>query len=360
MTPFLYVKLKMSFRNIFKKTLPWVQSPLIANAPMSGAALSELAIAVSRAGGLGQIGFLDDRHQLSNELHVARDKLQDLMATLPDPQVLPIGVGVIVFGSPMEAWMRLFQTHKPAVVWLSFAATNELRQWTEAIRQASPKTQVWVQLGSVKAALDIAQACHPDALVLQGSDAGGHGHQDGASIVSLVPEVTDTLLQHGISDIPLIAAGGIVDGRGTAAALTLGASGVVMGTKFLSAPETRIPRVYRDAIFKASDGGQATARSRVFDEIWGPNFWPTTYDGRCLRNKVYDRYASGEDINQIRKWLSSAMNGPGADALDVHDMGSLWAGTGVGMVNMKQMAGDIVQTVRDDALKRIGSLAVED
>jgi nitronate monooxygenase len=347
----------MSFYNAFKKSLPWVQSPLIANAPMSGAAFNELAIAVSRAGGLGQIGFLDDMHELSNELQVARDKLQDLMSTLPDPQILPIGVGVIVFGSPMDAWMTLFRTHKPAVVWLSFAGTSELRQWTEAIRQASPKSQVWVQLGSVKAALDIAQACHPDALVLQGSDAGGHGHQDGASIVSLIPEVTDTLLQHEILDIPLVAAGGIVDGRGTAAALALGASGVVMGTRFLSAPETRIPQIYRDAIFKASDGGQATARSRVFDEIWGPNFWPATYDGRCLRNKVYNRYASGMDINKIRSWLVSEMNGPGSKSLDVQDMGSLWAGTGVGMVNTMQKAGDIVRTVRDDAMKRIGSLA---
>jgi nitronate monooxygenase len=347
----------MTFYNAFKKSLPWVQSPLIANAPMSGAAFNELAIAVSRAGGLGQIGFLDDMHELSNELQVARDKLQDLMSTLPDPQILPIGVGVIVFGSPMDAWMTLFRTHKPAVVWLSFAGTSELRQWTEAIRQASPKSQVWVQLGSVKAALDIAQACHPDALVLQGSDAGGHGHQDGASIVSLIPEVTDTLLQHEILDIPLVAAGGIVDGRGTAAALALGASGVVMGTRFLSAPETRIPQIYRDAIFKASDGGQATARSRVFDEIWGPNFWPATYDGRCLRNKVYNRYASGMDINKIRSWLVSEMNGPGSKSLDVQDMGSLWAGTGVGMVNTMQKAGDIVRTVRDDAMKRIGSLA---
>jgi nitronate monooxygenase len=346
----------MPFCNVFKKTLPWVQSPLIANAPMSGAALSELAIAVSRAGGLGQIGFLDDMHELSNELEVARDKLQDLMATHPDPQVLPIGVGVIVFGSPMEAWMKLFKTHEPAVVWLSFAGTDELRQWTEAIRQASPKSQVWIQLGSVKAALEVAQACHPDALVLQGSDAGGHGHQDGASIVSLIPEVTDTFLQHGIIDIPLVAAGGIVDGRGTAAALALGASAVVMGTRFLSAPETRIPQIYRDSIFKASDGGQATARSRVFDEIWGPNFWPATYDGRCLRNKVYDLYASGMGIKKIRSWLASEMNGSGSESLDVHDMGSLWAGTGVGMVNTPQRAGDIVQTVRGDALKRIGSL----
>ncbi|KAJ5159416.1 uncharacterized protein N7482_006420 [Penicillium canariense] len=347
----------MSFLNVFKNSLPWVHSPLIANAPMSGAATSELAIAVTLAGGLGQIGFMDDIRELSKELQFARENLQDLMATLPNPQVLPIGVGVIVFGSPMEAWMRLFKTHQPAVVWLSFAGTDEMRKWTEAIRQASPETRVWVQLGSVKAALDVEQACHPDALVLQGSDAGGHGHQNGASIVSLIPEVADTLLEHGMSNIPLVAAGGIVDGRGTAAALALGTSGVVMGTRFLAAPETHIPQIYRDAILNASDGGQATARSRVFDEIWGPNFWPTTYDGRCLRNKVYDQYASGMNVEKIRSWLSTAMNGPGSESLNIQDMGSIWAGTGVGIVRRMERASDIVRDVREDALKRIDALA---
>lgn len=52
-----------------------------------------------------------------------------------------------------------------------------------------------------------------------------------------------------------------------------------MGTRFLAAPETRVPQIYRNAIFKTSAGGQATARSRVFDEIWGPNFWPPTTGG---------------------------------------------------------------------------------
>ena len=89
------------------------------------------------------------------------------------------------------------------------------------------------------------------------------------------------------------------------------------------------------------------------------NHWPTTYDGRCLRNKVYDRYVSGEDIDQIREWLYSAMNESGDRSLEVHDMGSLWAGTGVGMVNTVQMAGDIVRTVRDDAWERMRYLAGE-
>ncbi|KAJ5109913.1 hypothetical protein N7532_002558 [Penicillium argentinense] len=335
----------------WENRLPWIQYPLIVNAPMSGVATSQLATAVTRAGGLGQIGHLDDMCVLSKELDRARNDLQDIMATLPDPDQLPLGLGVIVFGSPLESWMRLFATYKPAVAWLSFAGTMEMKTWAESIRRASPKTSIWVQLGSVHAALDAAQACRPEALVLQGSDAGGHGHQAGASIISLVPETADAIQKQWLTT-PLIAAGGIMDGRAAAAALTLGASGLVMGTRFLGAVEAHIPQIYRDAIFSASDGGQSTARSRVFDEIWGPNFWPTTYDGRCLRNRFYEMYTNGKDIKTVRAWLSAAMNGPEAGDLDVQDTGSLWAGTGVGMVNVLENAGDIVRSIRDDTKAR--------
>jgi nitronate monooxygenase len=246
--------------------LPWVQTPLIVNAPMSGIAKSNLATAVSRAGGLGQIGFMDNLQDLSKELEATKEALADLTT-----QTLPIGLGVIVFGSPMKAWMTLFAKYKPAVAWLSFASADELQAWTEGIRRSSPQTRVWVQLGSVRAAVQVVRACRPDALVMQGADPGGHGHEDGVSIVSLIPEVADELSKLGF-DILLLAARGIVDGRGCAAALSLGASGVVMGTRFLAAEESAIPAIYRDAIFEASDGGQATARSRVFDDIWGPNF----------------------------------------------------------------------------------------
>lgn len=306
---------------------------------MSGIAKSKLATAVTRAGGLGQIGFMDNLQDLSNELETTKIALADITA-----DALPIGLGVIVFGSPLNAWLTIFAKYTPAVAWLSFASADELKVWTEGIRRASPQTRIWVQLGSVKAAVDVARACQPDALVLQGADAGGHGHENGASIVSLVPEVMNIFRDLGL-EIPLIAAGGIVDGRGCAAALSLGAAGVVMGTSFLAADESSIPSIYRNAILDASDGGQATARSRVFDDIWGPNIWPETYDGRCLRNQFYDDYRSGVNIQKIRSGLFDAMNGP-AKTLRVQDMGSLWAGTGVGLVKKQSTAANIIQEIR--------------
>ncbi|KAK9494192.1 nitronate monooxygenase [Lipomyces doorenjongii] len=347
----------MALSNILRKHLPWTQEPLIINAPMSGAAASELAIAVTLAGGLGQIGFMNNIQSLSKQLESARRGLQGVTKILPNPQVLPIGLGIIVFGSAVEEWISLFAQYKPAVVWLSFASADEFGAWTEGIRRASPDTKVWVQVGSVTAAVAVAEACHPDALVLQGSDAGGHGHKDGANVISLIPEVADVLREHGINDIPLVAAGGIVDGRGSAAALVLGASGVVMGTRFLAATETRVPDAYRDAIFNAWDGASTTVRSRVFDAIWGPNFWPIAYDGRCLRNKVYEEHQKGIAVDRIRAWHYGAMREGGTEPLEARDVVGIWAGTGVGLVKTLANAGDIVREVREDTKTRLSTAA---
>ncbi|KAB8074171.1 hypothetical protein BDV29DRAFT_156900 [Aspergillus leporis] len=163
-----------------KQALPWAQTPIIINAPMSGAATSDLAVAVTRAGGLGQIGFLDNRRSLIQQLERARRQLQDIMNQQRNTPV----------DSP---------PHR-----LGNDCANEFKVWTEGIRETSPHTQGWIQVGSVSAALEAAQACHPDALVLQGSDAGGHGHAYLASIVKLLPEVADTLRDHGIGGVSLI------------------------------------------------------------------------------------------------------------------------------------------------------------
>ncbi|UZP43492.1 hypothetical protein NXS19_011304 [Fusarium pseudograminearum] len=120
----------------------------------------------------------------------------------------------------------------------------------------------------MSSALEAAKICQPDALVLQGSDAGGHGHAHGASLITLIPEVVDALENEGIANIPLIAAGGIMDGRSAAAAVMLGASGVVMGTRYLGAKEANFDANVREAVFSTTDAGKATVRSRLFDDIW--------------------------------------------------------------------------------------------
>jgi nitronate monooxygenase len=289
----------MSYISRMKHDLPWIQLPFIANAPMSGVATSKLAIAVTLSGGLGQIGFTGSPFKLEAELENAQTQLKDFMPTNLDPGVLPVGVGIIVIGSSPQRWLPIFARFKPAVIWLSFGSAQKMKAWTEGIRGATPSSKVWIQVGSVSAALEAAHSCQPDALVMQGSDAGGHGHSKGASVMTLVPEVADALKDHGLSRIPILAAGGIMDGRGVAAAITLGAEGAVLGTRFIGAEEAVMDSDIRDEVLAASDGGESTVRSRIFDDIWGTNPWPQLYDGRCLRGAIYNNREKGMDMESV-------------------------------------------------------------
>ncbi|KAL3457647.1 2-nitropropane dioxygenase [Aspergillus heterothallicus] len=358
------------------RTFPWTKSPLIANAPMSGIATSVLAAAVTQSGGLGLIGFIGDISCLERELRQAKSLLEsvesqrasgaqhaspsgsDSASGAAAASTLPVGVGIIVPAMEPSTFVPLLARYKPAVVWLSFGETHAFKHWTESIREVSPDTKIWIQLGSVRVALEVAQACRPDALVLQGSDAGGHGHARGASIVTLLPEVAGALSRAGVNDTPFIAAGGIMDGRGVAAALALGAAGVVMGTRFLGAVEADVPAEYRNEILAAWDGGESTVRSRAFDEMWGKNAWPEVYDGRCLRNQCYEDWENGMGGKEMRQrlyWrISMARSG---ERVSARDTSSLWAGAGVGMVCEVETAGEIIARVRREANDRLQNIA---
>lgn len=138
-------------------------------------------------------------------------------------------------------------------------------------------------------------------LVLQGLDAGGHGGEKGAGVISSIPEVKDALDDSGATEISIVAAGGIADGRGVAAALALGAEGVVMGTRFVAAEEAQVHPAYNAAVLDTSDGGQSTIRAKVFDELAGPNIWPVDYDGRAIVADSYLDHAEGISIDEIRR-----------------------------------------------------------
>jgi len=340
-----------------QKQFPWCRTPLIANAPMSGFARFKLAVAVTRAGGLGQIGFLDNGPIMDAQLTRARKLLEDIETSSVDG-ILPVGVGVIVFGADLRAWSRLVAKHKPAMVWL-FAAHNmsEYGLWTEEIRRVSPCTRVWVQLGSVSLGLQVAKLCRPDGLVMQGSDAGGHGHERGASVVSLVPEMCDALESAGLADSTyVIAAGGIADGRAVLAALVLGAQGVVMGTAFLAAPETHIDQEDRALVLAAKDGGQATVRTRVFDLVWGADSWPEIFDGRGLVNQSYLDKKDGMSEREICQRFQTGMCSRDSR------WNVIWAGSGVGMVGKEQSAAQILDRIRAEiqtSITRSKSIVVQ-
>ena len=120
-----------------------------------------------------------------------------------------------------------------------------------------------------------------DILVAQGTEAGGHGVTRG--LVTLVPEIVDALGGRK----PVVAAGGIADGRGLAAALMLGAAGVLMGTRFYASQEAAGAQGAKERIREAT--GDDTLRSIVFD-ISRRNVWPAPFTGRCLRNAHADRW----------------------------------------------------------------------
>lgn len=310
---------------------------------MGGIAGGDLAAAVSKQGGMGQIGATADMEDLSTQLNKVEQVLDRHNG------LLPVGVGVLSFAMEIDATLPVLVRFKPAVVWI-FAANDlfDYAQWAQAVREFLPTTQVWIQVGSVQGALTIAKDTKPDVICLQGVDAGGHGFEKGAGIVSLVPEVSDALQAAGLGDIALVAAGGIADGRAAAAAFTLGAQGIVMGTRFLSATETRVHPQYRAAILAASDGGQSTVRAKVFDKLRGPNQWPVVYDGRSIRTASFHDYASGVDIDEIRRRHAEAIKtdsaGFGAD--DTKSRAAMWASTAVGLVRNEQRAAEIVEEVR--------------
>lgn len=334
---------------------PWTTAPFVANAPMGGFAGSALATAVSRAKGMGFIGAVFDMVALSKQLEEVSQNFFGANGPAQD-QTLPVGVGLLTFVAKAAEAIPVVQKFRPAAVWL-FASHGlaDFKVWTKEIRAASPKTKIWIQIGSVAGALHIAEFCKPDVIVMQGSDAGGHGWEKGASIMSLLPETSDELEAKGFEHIPIVAAGGIVDGRGVAAALALGASGVVMGTRFLSAPETTVPHEgYRNAILRTKDGGQNTVRAKVFDELKGPNIWPALFDGRAVVSESYTDHISGTGIEEIRKLHADAVKEKYSGyGIDGKGRAVVWAGTGVGLVSESKKAGEIVVEVMADAQKAV-------
>lgn len=301
---------------------------------------------MTNAGGLGFIG--GGGHDLS----AVKKQLEIAASILPrQPNgLLPVGIGLLNFLANVDDILLVLDEYKPAIIWL-FAAKDlsDYAVWTHKIRAVLPsETQVWIQIGSVAGATQLAKSCEPDVLVLQGIDAGGHGFEKGAGIVSLLPEAVDALAAEGFGHIPLVAAGGISDARGAAAAFALGAQGVVMGTRFLAATETELHPHYRKAVFGTSDGGQNTTRDKLFDNVRGPNIWPEEYDGRSIITESFTEHVAGVAIEEIRRKTGEAAKGE-TGGYEANGKGrvAIWAGTGVGLVKQEQSAKEIIEETRN-------------
>ena len=157
------------------------------------------------------------------------------LLSLPAASPLPIGVGFLLF-SPTgftDHLLPILFTHRVSAIWLSFPHTNaDQAPIIAAIRKLREEqdwtVKIFVQVGTVDAAREAVRQ-GADVVVAQGTDAGGHQIKVGAGVVALVPEVRDMVDKEGNGEVAVVAAGGLVDGRGVVAALGLG----------MSAPQTK-------------------------------------------------------------------------------------------------------------------------
>ncbi|KAG0651546.1 2-nitropropane dioxygenase [Hyphodiscus hymeniophilus] len=321
--------------------------PLIVGAPMRIFAGPALATTITKAGGIGFMG----PGAKASDLDSCLSEAKSLLDTTSIPTVnnlLPVGIGFQTFAADLTLAGQAIQKHKPCAVWLFVPreGQKELDAWSSMIKGASPETKVWIQVGSVSQAVQAAgSAFPPDVLVVQGIDAGGHGLAKGAGVISLLPEVLDEL---GDFDIPIIAAGGITDGRGVAAALSLGAVGVAMGTRFLAANEAKISKGYQGDVLSTRDGGQNTVRTTLYDHLAGRTDWPHGYDGRNVVNRSVLDHESGVEFEENRRLYEEATK-KGDQGWGQNGRMTAYVGSGVGLIREVVEAGQIVKTARTQA-----------
>ncbi len=250
-----------------------IEHPVLL-APMAGVSGGVLAAAVSNAGGLGLIGGgYGDADWLMREFNAAGEAR--------------IGVGFITWSLARQPrLLDLALARNPVALMLSF---GDFKPFLHQIRAAQTKLIVQVQtLEQAREAVDAGV----DAIVAQGTEAGGHGGT--RATLPFVPAVVDIA-----QGIPVIAAGGIADGRGLAAALALGGSGALCGTTFFASDESLASEGAKQAALSGS--GDDTERSSVFDMARGLD-WPSDWNLRTLRN-TFTRQWSG-DIVGLRENLA--------------------------------------------------------
>jgi nitronate monooxygenase len=290
-----------------------IEHPILL-APMGSAAGGKLAAAVTNAGGLGLVGS-----GLASATVIRQE-----MAEAGNTRV---GIGFILWALERNpAALDVALEAQPAAVMLSF---GDPTPFTGRIKDAGCKIICQVQtLAQAKE----AAAAGADVIIAQGRDAGGHAGTTRGTM-ALVPAVVDA-----VDPIPVVAAGGIADGRGLAAALALGAAGVSMGTRFTASRESLWDPAMKAAALAA--GGDQTQQTRVFDIVRGSP-WPAIYPGRALRNAFAAEWhgreeaLAAEQAEQEKAYLASADNDFATRVV--------WAGEGVDLVNDIPSAAEIVE-----------------
>jgi nitronate monooxygenase len=314
----------------------------IVQAPMGGASPPALAAAVSNAGGLGMLALSWHPPEAVRAAIRATRALTDK----------PFGVN-LVLAFPQDQRLAVCLDEKVPVI--SFFWGDPAPHVSACHEAGAVVVSTVASAAQARAAVDAGV----DMVTAQGWEAGGHVLGEVATL-PLVRAVVET-----VSPAPVIAAGGIADGRSLAAVLALGASGAWIGTRFLASPEAGVHAGYRERLLAADE--TSTAHTRLFDVGWpdAPH--------RVLRNSTLDaweragrpasgaRPSEGEAVARtargpIPRYASTT---PGEDAEGDIEALSLWAGQGVGRLRAIAPAAEIVREITEEAAAAIRALPRE-
>jgi nitronate monooxygenase len=324
-------EITMALQTVLNATLG-IEHPILL-APMDLVADARLAGAVNEAGGYGFLGGgYGDRDWLARELAELAPRARE--------QGRGFGVGFITWSLARQSdLLDLALDHGPGAIWLSF---GDPAPFAARIRAAGARLVCQVQTEAMaKAALDAGA----DILVAEGSEAGGHGVSRGT--ITLVPTLADLA---GAS-VPVVAAGGIADGRGLAACLMLGAAGVALGTRFYATVEAAGHAGAKQRLVEAD--GDATLRSVVFD-ISRRNVWPAPFTGRCLLNDHLRRW-SGRELDLMRSIDEEGPRYLAARAAGDFDTAAVIAGEAVGLIHDIPRAGEVIERMIRTGTELLGA-----
>ena len=298
-----------------------IDHPVIS-APMAGAATAELAAAVSEAGGFGLIGAGSG----------SPDWLRDQIRAVRERTNHPFGVGFISSFPGLAELVKVALDERVPAVCHSFADPSP---YVSAAHEAGVKVVAQVQ--KVAHAKKVALA-GVDAIAAQGTEAGGHTGHSGT--LPFVPAVIDVA-----GDIPVIAAGGIADGRGLAAVLMLGAEGAFIGSRFVASLESAPEDWVKQRVVQA--GTDDTLLTKAYDLAMRSAF-PTDIGDRVIRNN-YTAEWHGRDTevvgasDELRAQVTAAVQAKDATLAPVR------AGNAVGLFSTIEPAGEILRRIVEEA-----------
>jgi nitronate monooxygenase len=328
-------------------------------APMAGACPPSLSIAVANAGGMAAAGLLlhspDAIRQWMEEFRASSNGAVQLNTWIPDPAPVRdpeherrLREFLGKWGPPVspdagDAPLQDFAAQCEAMLAVSPPILSSVMGLYPSAFVARMKERgiAWFAVVSTVSEAIEAEAAGADVIIAQGAEAGGHraafdangAERRAVGLLALVPAVVDAVR------VPVVATGGIADGRGVAAALTLGASAAQVGTAFLRCPEAKTNPAWADAL----------ARTRPEDTMITRAF--SGRAGRSVATK-YTLTASAPDAPTpapypIQRGLTAAMRDAGANALDVQRM-QAWAGQSAAL-GRAEPAGDVVRRLWADA-----------